>query len=78
MTETRLRGTDKGEVVTEAFVEGVWVEVVTKGAGPAPIADLVTATVNLDGPVVFIGEGSVETAGDFAPKRRGRPPKSAA
>jgi hypothetical protein len=67
MTETRLRGTAEGVIVAEALVDGVWIA-----------AEAVTATVNLEAPVVFIGEGSVETTGDFAPKRRGRPPKSAA
>jgi hypothetical protein len=39
MTETRQRGTDKGDVVTEALIDGVWVVVVTDGPGPQPIAD---------------------------------------
>jgi hypothetical protein len=62
MTETRLRGTDKGEVVTEALVEGVWVE------ASDPIADVATE-------VDAAGEAYDEMVAS-APKRRGRPPKA--
>jgi hypothetical protein len=64
MTETRLRGTDKGEVVTEALVEGVWVDTA------APIAVVVTE-------VDAAGEAYDEmVASEPPPKRRGRPPKA--
>jgi hypothetical protein len=68
MIETRLRGTDKGDVVTEALVDGVWT-VVDRHA--------------LDVEMLKIGEAvmvDVNQTPDIETDkpRRGRPPKAVA
>jgi hypothetical protein len=66
MTETRLRGTDKGEVVSEAFVDGEWVIV--------PDASYRHA---VDVQMLKIAEAVLLDVPSGKP-RRGRPPKPAA
>ena len=74
MTETRLRGTDKGEVVTEALVDGVWAVVPTPAIDTAPLIVLDESQAPASSATVAGGN----VADTFPTPRRGRPRKAAA
>ena len=78
MSETRQRGTDKGDVVTEELRDGVW-HVVPAIANSADAA-LVAMLESVGAVVVDV---SADAFGDtmlvpLAKPRRGRPPRVAA